>query len=174
MDRLAPPVRRLLLAAAISTATLAAAVPGSAVRTTPDLAPHPPLGTTLGHDVGCVEPTQAIDTHVLAPRLTPIDAERRLLVGAGLTPAEVDAELGHAVAAWTQFLYLGDAQPRAAVASDLYQASKPRREIELVRDEYDGIWARHTGRIEELRQSGYTRDIWLLPAGTTFRGLLAE
>jgi hypothetical protein len=170
MDRLAPPVRRLLLAAAITTATLAAAVPGSAVRPTREFAPHAALGTTLGHDVGCVEPA------VAAPgTLEPIAAERRMLVREGLTPAEVDAELGYALAAWTHFIYLGDAQPRAAVASELYQASDARREIELVRDEYDGIWARHTGGVAApLQRSGYTRDIWLLPAGTTFRGLLTD
>jgi hypothetical protein len=169
MDRLAPPVRRLLIASALATTTLGALVPGHVVPET-RARETATLGMQLGHDVGCVEPAVAVPA-----TLEPIAAERRMLAGEGRMPAEVDAELGYAVAAWTHFTYLVDARPRAAVVSELYEVSAVRREIELVRDEHDGIWARHTGHVEaRLHRSGYTRDIWLLPAGTTFRGLLTD
>jgi hypothetical protein len=151
---------------------VAALVAGSAsllaVRTGPAPAPVQP---PVDHTVHCAEAT---DTSEQMPSpLDAIELEHRWLVGQFASPAEVDAALGAQIAPWTQFTYVFDSQPRQAIASPIY-ASTSRVEHVFGRDGYDGVWLDHTVELRATKVSGdvtYTRDIYLLPVGSSFRGV---
>lgn len=106
-----------------------------------------------------------------AAPLETITLERRW-IGDFATPGEVDAALGDApVAAWEPFLYRFDAQPRLAIASEIY-ASTTSPTHAFGKDEYDGIWLVRMPDADGIRKRPvtYTRDVYLLPTGTSFRG----
>lgn len=110
-----------------------------------------------------------------APAEAPLETvtlERRW-IGDFASSAEVDAALGtEPVVAWEPFLYLHDAQPRLAVASEIY-ASTTSPTYAFGKDEYDGIWLVRgpDGKgLTAKRPVTYTRDVYLLPTGTSFRG----
>jgi hypothetical protein len=103
-----------------------------------------------------------------------VELERRWLVGQYPSPAAVDEALGTTIPAWQQFTYVFDSQPRQAIAGPIYP-SHERRTVEFGTDEYGGIWlARETTLVARVRTADpvtYTRDIYLMPVGSSFRGV---
>ena len=122
----------------------------------------------MDQTVHCIE---GIAPPVLA--LEKVELERRWLVGSFASPAEVDAALGTKLQAWETFTYVFDSQPRQAVASPIYP-SYERRAYEFGKDEYGNLWlTNQTSLVPTKRpneQVRYTRDIYLLPIGTSFLG----
>jgi hypothetical protein len=134
-------------------------------------APVAPLQEKVDLDqtVHCIE---GIAPPALA--LEHISLERRWLVGSFASPAEVDAALGTQLKAWDTFTYVFDSQPRQAVASPIYPTYE-RRAYEFGKDEYGNLWlTNQTSLVPAKRPAGeirYTRDIYLLPVGTSFLGV---
>lgn len=125
----------------------------------------------MDHTVHCVEAVQP--SGQMPSPLDAIELEHRWLVGQFASPAEVDAALGTSIPSWTQFTYVFDSQPRQAIASPIY-ASSSRVEHVFGRDGFGGIWLDHTVAMKVLKVTGdvtYTRDIYLLPVGSSFRGV---
>jgi hypothetical protein len=122
----------------------------------------------LDRTVHCIE---GIAPPVLA--LERVQLERRWLVGQFETPAEVDAALGTQIKAWETFTYVFDSQPRQAVASPIYPTYE-RKAYEFSKDEYGNVWLTNTSTLAPTKHSAeqvlYTRDIYLLPVGTSFVG----
>lgn len=156
----------------VLVALLAAATGGIwvAQHSTCRRAPVAPLheDVPLDQTVHCIE---AIAPPVLA--LEKVQLERRWLVGSFASPAEVDAALGTQLAAWETFTYVFDSQPRQAVASPIYP-SYERRAYEFGKDEYGNLWLTNQSSLVPTKrpadQVRYTRDIYLLPIGTSFLG----
>lgn len=110
--------------------------------------------------------------HRSAKRTEPITLERRWLVGSFASPAEVDAALGKTIPAWEPFTYMFDSQPRQAIASEIYSTNTVV-EHQFGRDAYDGIWLVDTTQKRSKITVGlvaFTRDIYLLPVGSAYRG----
>jgi hypothetical protein len=134
--------------------------PASAARPTPSEPVH------------CIEMAQP-DVPLAAAIFHPITLEHRWLVGSFASPAEVDAALGTTIEPWQTFTYVFDSQPRLAIASEIYPVNAPT-EHEFRSDEYNGIWLVQKRAGKALRAGArvtYTRDIYLLPAGSNFRGV---
>jgi hypothetical protein len=121
--------------------------------------------------VHCIEAAQPAEPPVVAD-LEVITLEHRWLVGSFASPAEVDAALGTTIAAWEPFTYMFDSQPRQAIASDIYPSTALRDPV-FGRDEYGGIWLlrNETRAARATNILTYTRDIYLLPVGSSFRGV---
>ncbi len=119
----------------------------------------------------CIELAAPVDP--VSSALEPIVLEHRWLIGTFASAAEVDAALGTTIEPWQPFTYMFDSQPRAAIAGDIYPSNE-WREHEFGRDEHGGIWlvrnATHPMRAR-FNTVTYTRDIYLLPIGSSFRGV---
>jgi hypothetical protein len=116
--------------------------------------PSPAPARVAEPEIICIE-------RVARPAIVePVQLERRWLVGDD-TPA-----------AWEPFLYTLDAQPRIAVASEPHPSNEFPA-YDFGRDEYGGIWLvqRTVGRKPSTGAAPLTRDIFLLPAGASFRGV---
>ncbi len=125
---------------------------------------HVDLDQTVHCIEGMRQPVRALE---------PVTLERRWLVGSFASAAEVDAALGTKLPAWETFTYVFDAQPRQAVASPIYPTYE-RRTFEFGRDEYGNFWLTNQTTLEPKRiptDVRYTRDIYLLPVGTSFLGV---
>jgi hypothetical protein len=118
------------------------------------------------------EPVHCIEA-VAVPVFEPITLEHRWLVGSFASPAEVDAALGTTIEPWQTFTYLFDSQPRQAIASEIYPVNAPTVHA-FGMDEYGGIWLETKRAGSPLLSDApvkYTRDIYLLPVGSNFRGV---
>jgi hypothetical protein len=121
-------------------------------------------------------PDEARFTAVLAGKgYARIDLEPRYPTLGGVeTQAELHTAVGEAVEPWQQFLYTRDATVRAAIASNIYKAGEPEPFPEFATDGNGGVW--RIVREEPLPAvaaptgTGWTRKVWLLPAGTSYRG----
>lgn len=119
-----------------------------------------------------------VERRAIGP-VVPVELERRWLALGGLaSPDAIDEALGGPVPAWEPFLYTRDAQPRLAVAGEVYASNGPQPIHELVRDRDGGIWhirrtpvAPHPVSARRLPVT-YSRDIYVLPTGSAFRGEL--
>jgi hypothetical protein len=121
-------------------------------------------------------PDEARFTAVLAGKgYARIDLEPRYPAMGGVeTQAELHAVIGEAVEPWQPFMYTRDATVRPAVASNIYKGGEPEPYPEFATDGNGGVW--RIVREEPLpvvaapTGTGWTRKVWLLPAGTSFRG----
>ncbi len=108
--------------------------------------------------------------------LTPIALERRWLRGPFASPAEIDADLGYEVAAWQEFLYTHDAAARLAISTETYRREGVTPDSQFYADRFGGIWVMplHTRVVHRAVHAAveYTRDIYVLPTGQRFRGVL--
>jgi hypothetical protein len=167
LTRLLEPVRGLRSVALVGALALGSMA--MVTRRAPD-APRPEPDQLMDQTVHCIEAPQPAEPRVSA--LEPITLEHRWLVGSFASPAEVDAALGTTIAAWEPFTYMFDSQPRMAVASEIYPTTALHEPV-FGRDEYGGIWL--TSNATQPRRTRdavvmYTRDIYLMPAGSSFRG----
>jgi hypothetical protein len=114
-----------------------------------------------------------------AKGLTDVVLEPRFPTGlSGLeTEAEVHAAVGESVEPWQAFTYIGDASARQAVASPLYRGGQEDPQPQFVTDGNGGVWRvvpdvprKAVIAPEALK---WSRKVWLLPSGSTFRGDLA-
>lgn len=107
-------------------------------------------------------PVEIVCAEPAAPQLVAIELERRF------------TDLDEAVVAWEPFIYTRDAAARPAVASDVYVPTDARPRYEMMQDEYGGVWAVIDGNVPGIAagEARPTRDIWLLPHGAAFRGVL--
>jgi hypothetical protein len=169
LTRLLEPVRGLRSIALVGALALGSTAMLTTGRT-PDARPQP-QDQLADQTVHCVEMAQPI-----APvaAYESISLERRWLVGSFASPAEVDAALGTTIAPWEPFTYMFDSQPRQAIASEIYPEHAPTVH-EFGTDEYGGIWLVGKRAGTSVRADNavtYTRDIYLLPAGSSFRGVV--
>lgn len=165
LTRLLEPVRGLRSIALVAVLAL-----GSASLVAIGRTPDAPRSTRVQLSrVHCIEGA----AERAAKRLEPITLERRWLVGSFASPAEVDAALGKTIAAWEPFTYMFDSQPRTAIASAIYPTST-LVEHAFGRDTHGGIWLVDTTQ-KQARTTvgpvGFTRDIYLLPVGSSYRGV---
>jgi hypothetical protein len=173
-------VQRLVIDALVpyvSRVALAGALLGGIVFAT-DRPPEPSRkGVAPAQlDFACVEPAAPMTAEPAISSLAPIALERRWLRGPMISMAEVDAALGEDVEAWQEFLYTHDAAARFAIATEVYSSASAIPMPEFFVDRDGGIWALdrdatplHLSPRAELL---YTRDIYLLPTGSHFRGVL--
>jgi hypothetical protein len=123
-----------------------------------------------------VSPDEARFTAVLAGKgFARIDLEPRYAARSGFeTQAELHAAIGEAVEPWQQFMYTRDATIRPAIASNIYKSGEPEPAPEFATDGNGGVW--RIVRAEPLPVAaapagiGWTRKVWLLPTGTSYRG----
>jgi hypothetical protein len=104
--------------------------------------------------------------------LEQVSLEPRFVPASGFdTLAELDEAIGEAVPPWQQFSYTRDAQVRQAVASPAYRVGAAEPEPEFVTDSNGGVW-RVTPAAETVAATTgrWTRKVWLLPLGSSFRG----
>lgn len=164
LTRLLEPVRGLRSVALVGVLAV-----GSAALVTIGRTPERPQPPRVEPEpVHCIERADERP----ANRTEPITLERRWLVGTFASPAEVDAALGATIPAWEPFTYVFDSQPRQAIASEIY-AINTVVEHEFGRDSYGGIWLVATTQKHVRSNIGpfaFTRDIYLLPVGSSFRG----
>lgn len=167
LTRLLEPVRELRTLALVGLLAL-----GSTSMLTIGGTPDAPRRPHRPHRLRGVKQCQGLFGKPPAKRTESISLERRWLVGSFASPAEVDAALGTTIPAWEPFTYMFDSQPRAAIASDIYETTTVV-EHQFGRDEYGGIWLVDTTRKPARRTVGpvaFTRDIYLLPVGSSYRG----
>lgn len=104
-----------------------------------------------------------------------IDLEPRYVSRSGFeTQPELHAAIGEEVDPWQQFLYTRDATVRQAIASNIYKSGDPEPSPEFATDGKGGVW--RIVRTEPLpvvttpTGIGWSRKVWLLPSGTSYRG----
>jgi len=133
----------------------------------------------------------AAEATLTAPDLVKLDA---VLAGKGLerieleprfptgltgvdSEAEAHAAVGEAVEPWQQFNYTRDASVRPAVASPLYRGGEMEPTAMFARDASGGVWRLAALAPEPVvlapARIKWSRKVWLLPQGTSFRGDLA-
>jgi len=104
-----------------------------------------------------------------------IDLEPRYAARSGFpTQAELHAAIGEEVDPWQQFLYTRDATVRQAIASNIYKSGDPEPSPEFATDGKGGVWRIvRTSPLPVVAAPagiGWSRKVWLLPSGTSYRG----
>jgi len=104
--------------------------------------------------------------------LTSVVLEPRWLSADGFaTAAELDDALGFAVPAWEPFSYARDAGGRLAVASEPFRIGGAEPGAEFVTDGHGGLWrVAPSGPFVATGDGRWTRRVWLVPLGSSFRG----
>lgn len=110
-----------------------------------------------------------------AKGLATIQLEPRFPTGIGGLDSEADVHgaVGEAVDAWQPFTYTRDASARTAVASPLYRGGQEEPQPEFVSDG-QGVWRviRDIPHPAAIAPEGlkWSRKVWLLPSGSSYRG----
>jgi hypothetical protein len=167
-DAIAPHVSRIAIVGTLVGGVLLAT----------DRAPEPSRTSVVQGqlDFACVEPAAPARVEPARSELAPIALERRWLRGPMVSVAEVNAALGVDVEAWQEFLYTHDASARFAIATEVYSSASSIPMPAFFVDRDGGIWAldeaASASHLALRAEILYTRDIYLLPTGSHFRGIL--